>query len=50
MYDFEKYKSIRCFGLAISYGTITLEKAVDDQLYLKNIIDNFLKKQQDQNF
>ena len=50
MYDFENYKSIWCFGLAISYGTIPLEKAVDDQLYLKNVIDNILKKQQDQIF
>ena len=31
------------FGLALSNGTITLDNAVNDQVYLKDSIDNFKK-------
>ena len=43
LYDFRKHKAMQFFGLALSNGTITLDNAVNDQVYLKDSIDNFKK-------
>ena len=43
VYDFRKHKIIRSLGLTILNGTTTLESATNDQVYLKDAIDNFKK-------
>ena len=43
VYYFQKYKTLRSFRLDISNGTTKLDNAVDDQVYLKDVNDNFKK-------
>ena len=43
MYDFQKYKIMKCLGLTILNETDRLENSIDDQVYLKEAIDNLKK-------
>ena len=43
VYNFRKYRTMRSLELVISNGTITLENAANDQVYLKNAIHSSKK-------
>ena len=40
-YDFQKFKTIRSFGREIYSGIITLHDVLEEQINLKDEIDNF---------
>ena len=43
VYDFRKYRTMQSFGITISNGTTILENAYNDQMYLKDTINNLKK-------